>query len=88
MGAIPFLREIYPLRYVNLDIGYYSRGFVKSSLTEQVKREIFLGISLNINQLLHDIFPSSSTADQIGTISKYYQIPKTGLELNSWRDYD
>ncbi len=88
MAAIPYLNEVYPLRYVNLDLGYYSRGFVDSAKGAEVKRELFVGLSLNVDQLLRDIFPHSTVAKGVGTFSQYYQIPGTGYEVQSWRDHD
>jgi hypothetical protein len=88
LAAIPQLSEWYPFRYLNLDLGYYSRGYVGRSNGVEVKREIFLGVSLNMDRVFRDLFPKNTFARYFGTFSKYYQIPGTGYEVKSWRDRD
>jgi len=88
-AAIPLLRDFLPTRYINLDIGIYSRGYKDAqSEDEDTKRVLYTGLSLNLSQLLKDLFPKSDYAFYSSNVFKYYQPPMTGFEAQSWADRD
>lgn len=77
------LKEHWATRYLNLDVGYYSRGYKADksnpgSDPNLFGRNIFAGMSLNLSALLE---PKSSVA---GTIFKYYQTPFNAVELKKF----
>lgn len=81
--GISSLKEHWATRYLNLDFGYYSRGYKADksnpgSDPNLFGRNIFVGMSLNLSALLE---PKSSVA---GTIFKYYQTPFNSLELKKF----
>jgi hypothetical protein len=89
MAAIPLLRDFVVTRYINLDIGYYSRGFKDSTLPAgYTERTIYTGISLNFAQLLSDLMPENNIAYGVSSVSKYYQLPYTSFEVQNWKDRD
>lgn len=53
LGGIPTLRET-PLRYLELQTGYYTRGFSKAERDAGLdrSRHSFVGIGLNLNELI------------------------------------
>lgn len=75
------LRRHAALRYLELAVGYGSRGYKPTDGTQTLERKLYVGISLNLSQLLEDsVFRDSreSTAHIItrGTL-EYVQIPGT-----------
>ncbi len=88
-AAIPFLRSNYLTRYINFDTGMYSRGTIEpGSSTASSARTIYYGLSLNITQLLTDLFPKSDYAYYGSRVTKYYQPPGTGFAADKWTDHD
>ena len=81
-AAIPALREFKLTRYINLDLGYYTRGY-KSTVPspEGPARTLYTGVSLNLTQLLRDLFPKSDYAYYTSSFFKYYQAPYTAVEV-------
>ena len=82
-SGIEALNEHWATRYLNLDFGYYSRGYKADesnpgSLPELFKRNAFVGMSINLAKLLE---PKSSVA---GTIFKYYQTPFNAVEFHKF----
>lgn len=78
-AALPVLGEFKPTRYINLDLGYYTRGY---QVPEATNRRIpYIGASINFSQLLKDFFPNSDYAYYTSSVLKYYQAPYTGVEL-------
>lgn len=89
MAAVPVLRDFIATRYINLDVGYYSRGYKDSvNLTAQTERTLYTGVSLNLSQLIRDFFPNSDFAYGVSTASRYYQFPYTSYEIQGWVDRD
>lgn len=65
-----------PLRYVELHLGYYTRGY-KSGIPEARRRNVYVGVGLNVSRLLKQWrLPIAST------ITRYYQVPGTSLQFN------
>lgn len=88
-AAIPFLRSNYLTRYINFDTGMYSRETIEPGSTEKISaRTIYYGLSLNITQLLNDLFPKNDYAYYGSRISKYYQPPETGFAIDKWTEHD
>ena len=78
-AAIPTLRDFKPTRYINLDFGYYTRGYQVPEATN--RRVPYIGASINFSQLLKDFFPKSDYTYYGASVLKYYQAPYTGVEL-------
>ncbi|MBF8269228.1 MAG: hypothetical protein HW386_937, partial [Gammaproteobacteria bacterium] len=64
-----------PLKYLELQTGYYTRGY-ENAVLEDNERVLYFGIGINIS----DMFKSRSYK-KIGTFLNYYQIPYTYLPL-------
>lgn len=68
-----------PLRYVELQGGYYAKGFTHEEQRrgEPLRRRIFFGVALNLKEL---IFPSpeSRIGRAAASVLDYIQIPYTG----------
>ena len=89
MAAIPHLRDFLPTRYLNFDVGYYSRGFKdRNNVNGRTERILFTGASLNLSQLLTDLFPRSEFAYGVSAVSRYYQVPYTSYNFIDWIDND
>ena len=86
MAAIPVLRGFLPTRYINLDLGYFSRGFKDLPDRTGLEKNLYTGISINISQLLRDYFPKSDFTYAVSTFSRFYQFPYTSLDIKKWKD--
>jgi len=84
MAAIPTLRDFIGTRYLNMDLGYYARGFKTTDPHEEKVRTLFVGASINMGQLIHDLFPKSEFAYGVSAVTRYYQLPYTSVEIKSW----
>lgn len=76
------------LRYLQLDLGYYTRGFSKSydfntKDFANPTRNWFFGVSLNVAEIIRDLFddPSSLKATIASEPFEYYHLP-LGLEYD------
>lgn len=87
-AAIPVLRSNYLTRYINFDVGMYSRAFLDSSHQLSSARTVYMGLSFNITQLLQDVFPKSDYAYYASRFTKYYQPRGTGAAIDKWTDSD
>lgn len=88
MAAIPNLRDFIGTRYLNFDFGYYARGFKTDEVNPEKIRTIFVGASINMGQLINDLFPKSDFAYGLATVSRYYQFPYSSVEIKNWDDTD
>lgn len=86
MAAVPVLRDFTPTRYVNLDVGYLSRGFKDSPVGTKLVKKVYTGVSINVSQLLRDFFPKSDFSYAVSTFSRFYQFPYTSLDTVSWKE--
>ncbi|WGL17454.1 DUF2279 domain-containing protein [Microbulbifer bruguierae] len=74
-----------PLKYFELQLGYFARGFLKNELPYEDYRttEAFIGIGLNLDELLFK--PLAKQLGSVGrygsTLTHYYQVP--GISLRS-----
>ena len=85
-AAIPGLRKYRPLRYLELAGGYGTRGFETSgALASPRVRHTYLGISLNLSEILDDTLFSDSMDSRArritGTMLKFIQVPGTAVAL-------
>lgn len=89
MAAIPGVKDFVGTRYLNLDLGYMSRGYktTNANNTETV-RHLYTGVSINFSQLLKDLFPNSEFAQGAAAVTRYYQLPYSSIELTKWDDRD
>ncbi|MDH4468228.1 MAG: DUF2279 domain-containing protein [Bacteriovoracaceae bacterium] len=88
-AAIPFLRSNYLTRYLNFDLGMYSRGTNATADSPQNStRTLYVGFSLNLTQALQDLFPDSDYAYYGSRVTKYYQPRGTGVAFDKWTDRD
>jgi hypothetical protein len=84
LGGIPYLSRT-PLRYVNIDLGYYARrdkNYSYSADEEVVfKRNLFIGFSVNFSILAGDILPVGYASSTVQTFFNYYHVP---YDLEAW----
>lgn len=64
--------EYRPLKYLEFHLGYYARGYDKFADRNNTQRNIYVGIGINLSQILND-FSYKKTAK----IFNYYQAPYT-----------
>lgn len=88
MAAIPILRDFSPTRYLNIDVGYFSRGFKDSPVDAQLQKTLYTGLSINVSQVLRDLFPNSDSGYAVSTFSRFYQFPYTSIDVHKWKDYE
>jgi len=72
------LRIPKPLRYVTLDLGFFVRGYTDFDRSRGVAdgRYLFVGASLNLSQILRDIFKSSGFFGRtLPTYFEYVHLP-------------
>ncbi|MFA6238023.1 MAG: DUF2279 domain-containing protein [Bacteriovorax sp.] len=86
LAAIPVLRDFTPTRYLNLDLGYYTRGFKDSPEGTKTLKQVYTGVSINVSQVLRDFFPKSDAAYAVSTFSRFYQFPYTSLDIKKWKE--
>ncbi len=79
LGGIPYL-SLTPLRYINVDVGYYTRGYRGAKYYSSRTRNIYVGLSLNYTFAFGDLLPVSYTSSFIQTFFNYYQ-PRWDLEV-------
>lgn len=68
------------LRYIQLDAGYYTRGYVQYNIFDRFKegkRYLYYGVSLNFMEVVKDFFedPDSKASRVLQQPFKYYHIP-------------
>lgn len=74
LAGIPYV-SLTPLRYVNFDIGYYSRGYNPSKYFSSRTRNIHIGFSINFSIAFGDILPSGYTSSSVQSLFNYYHLP-------------
>lgn len=73
-----------PLRYLNLQVGYYGSDFmaVDRNAGKEPKRHLFVGVGLDVGEILFG--RSHSTAGRVAyTVLDYFQIPYTSLRYDT-----
>ncbi len=81
LGGIPYL-SLTPLRYVNIDLGYYARGYYDKNFDPST-RNLYIGISLNYAIALGDLLPTGWTSSTLQTAFNHYH-PPFDIEAKDW----
>jgi hypothetical protein len=79
LGGIPYLSQT-PLRYINFDIGYYSRGYYHPYEYPSRTRNLLIGISINYSIAFGDVLPKGYASSALQTFFNYYH-PWWDLEV-------
>ena len=87
LGGIPYISRT-PLRYVNIDLGYYSRGYHPAYGFDRRTRNYYLGLSLNLTFAFGNILPTGYVSSVFQSFFNYVHIPYTGFELKRWKISD
>lgn len=68
-----------PLRFVELHAGYYGKGFTERERERgaPIERKLFVGVGVNLNQLLFNDRPSSRAGRAASQLLDYWQPPYT-----------
>ncbi len=82
LGGIPYV-SLTPLRYINIDLGFYTRGYRNAGAYQSRTRNIFLGISINYTIAFGDLLPVGYASSTLQTIFNYYH-PPCDLEVHKW----
>lgn len=81
LNAYPSMRRNKLLRYLELGLGYGSRGYKPSDESEQKLRKVFFALSINLNQLLDDSLYRNNNYPRVKAVSEtvfeYIQLPAT-----------
>jgi hypothetical protein len=77
------LAEHWATKYLNLDIGYYSRGYKgdpgnPNKEPEKFTRNIYAGFSLNLSEFFH------GKSKTVSTIFRYWQTPYNSVEAKKF----
>lgn len=88
MSGIPVMRDYWYTRYFNLDVGYYTRGYdddINNPSHDPLlyKRNIFIGMSVNLWKLFEDPNPKGTWNTLLGSLFKYVQTPLNAYEIHS-----
>ncbi|HDP80521.1 MAG TPA: DUF2279 domain-containing protein [Spirochaetes bacterium] len=81
LGGVPYLSRT-PLRYVNLDFGYYARGYY-NKYYDYSTRNLYAGISVNYSIVFGDILPTGYTSSTLQSFFNYIH-PPFDLEVKEW----
>ncbi len=82
LAGIPYL-SLTPLRYFNIDVGYYTRGYRPAVIYNSRTRNVFLGISANFTIGFGDLLPAGYASSAVQTFFNYYH-PPCDLEVKKW----
>jgi len=82
LGGIPYV-SLTPLRYFNIDLGYFTRGYRHSEEYSSRTRNIFIGVSMNFAIAFGDLLPVGYTSSTLQSVFNYYH-PPCDLELKKW----
>ncbi len=75
------------MRYIMIDVGYYTRNFTRFDYryaeigrafgTRSMKREVFVGVSVNLAEFIRDFFTDKESLEcrALQQPFKYYHIP-------------
>ena len=70
------------MRYIQLDVGFYTRGYTNYDVQYNPKQYLFFGISVNMREVAKDCFTSSKKASWLAEQPfKYFHVP-IGYEKN------
>ena len=80
--GIPYL-SLTPLRYVNFDVGYYTRGYRGAKYYASRTRNIYIGLSINFSIAFGDLLPVGYSSSSLQTFFNYLH-PPWDFELKDW----
>lgn len=84
-SGMPALRARPLLRYLELSVGYGTRNYSddRPDLVDKRRRQLYVGISLNLAELLGNTVyrrrPASRTRATVDTVLEYVQVPGTAV---------
>jgi hypothetical protein len=81
LGGIPYLSRT-PVRYLDVDVGYYTRGYRDSKYYPSRKRAVYLGLSMNFTFAFGDLLPAGFTSSTAQTFFNYFH-PAWDLEVKN-----
>ncbi len=82
LGGVPYL-SLTPLRYVNIDFGYYTRGYRHANEYSSRTRNMFIGLSFNFTIGIGDLLPVGYISSTLQSVFNYYH-PPIGWEVKKW----
>ncbi len=83
VGGIPYL-SLTPLRYVNIDAGYYVRGYRPAQGFDRRTRAYYIGLSFNFSIAFGDILPAGYISSSMQSFFNYFQVPRLNWEAKKW----
>jgi hypothetical protein len=83
LGGIPYL-SMTPVRYVNIDAGYYVRGYRPAQGFDRRTRNYYIGLSINFSIAFGDILPTGYISSSCQSLFNYFQIPRINWEAKRW----
>lgn len=72
--GIPYI-SLTPLRYVNFDIGYYSRGYNPAKYFQSRTRNLYIGFSVNLTTVFGDLLPVGYISSSLQSLGNYLHFP-------------
>lgn len=82
LSGIPYI-SLTPLRYVNVDLGFYSRGYDQRYVRKKT-RNVYLGFSINLSIAFGDVLPVGYTSSTLQTFFNYFHLP-WDYEARRWK---
>ena len=72
-----------PLRFLELHVGYHATGFTPEQVAngERLRRHVFVGVGINLNELLFGSRPRTGAARAASAVFDYLQIPYTAVHF-------
>jgi hypothetical protein len=81
LGGIPHL-SLTPLRYVNVDLGYYAKGYYNDYYKYSTKN-VYVGISVNYSIAFGDVLPTGYASSTLQSVFNYIH-PPWDIEAKTW----
>jgi hypothetical protein len=83
LAGIPYV-SLTPLRYANIDAGYYVRGYRPAKGFDRRTRAYYLGLSFNFSMGFGDILPAGYISSSMQSFFNYFQVPRINWEAKKW----
>lgn len=74
LAGIPYVSNTF-FRYINFDIGYYSRGYNPAKYYASRTRNIHFGLSVNLSVLSGELMPTGYVSSAFQTTFNYIHLP-------------
>jgi len=81
LAGIPYLSQTC-LRYVNIDLGYFSKGYYNDYYKHNT-RNFYLGFSANFSIVFGELLPKGYTSSTLQTAFNYIYVP-LDIEAKTW----